>query len=681
MDAALKMKRGRSSNYMMRSEKRPGYGGTPPQKPKRSIWYQVLTILLLIVLCPVGLILLWRKRLRWPGFVKLLATLLSLIMLFLQLGAALWYPFEDERIRSVQQNVSEVIEHTVDVSSEWLGKTVAAGSEFVKKTADEAGKNWSAFWNNKREIGAAAGNHALGMLLDAIASPSPEPSQVPPMTLTQGENSGAVSDLINEPTATPTAEPTATPTTEPTATPTTEPTATPTPEPTATPTAEPTATPTAEPTATPTAEPTATPTTEPTATAEPTAEASANVLERPTPSASVNPTLDPAMSATPVPPVTPTPTPTATPAPTPTAAPTAEPTIDPASIPRMQSAGDMIVWHTSDGKYYHKTSVCGSMSNASQHTLASAIAKGKKACPYCSPVEADWANETEPTVFVSTDNYWHIRIGCESNTEVYEPKLLEEVRSSYKYAPCDACGSRYYLNGVPSFETAVEQTADPEATGAPVTATATPAPQILKAGEVMVWHTSNGKWYHKASKCGSMSNASEYTLSSAVAKGKTACPYCHPIDEDWAETNEEVVFVSAKSEWHIDSNCSANTGEDTVMTLTAARGDASLSACRLCGADHYVNGAADQKTDASVADAVPPAGEDGAAQIEDGLNLSSVVNGDELVYYSANTSHYHRRDRCASSTTTVFQPHTLMEALIEGKINCPVCKPAEPEVK
>ena len=659
MDAALKMKRGRSNNYMMRSEKRPGYGGTPPQKPKRSIWYQVLTILLLIVLCPVGLILLWRKRLRWPGFVKLLATLLSLILLFLQLGAALWYPFEDERIRSVQQTVSEVIEHTVDVSTEWLGKTMAAGSEFVKEAAGKAGENWSAFWDNKREIGAAAGNHALGMLLDAIASPSPEPTQVPPMTLTQGENSSAVTDLISEPTATPTAEPTATPTAEPTATPTAEPTATPTAEPTATPTAEPTATPTAEPTAT--------------------AEASANVLERPTPSASVNPTLDPAMSATPVPPVTPTPTPTATPAPTPTAtptsAPTAEPTIDPASIPRLQDPGEMTVWHTSDGKYYHKASVCGSMSNAREHTLSSAIAAGKKACPYCSPVEAKWAKENEPVVYVAADNYWHIRTDCESCTETYTPMLLDEARSSYKYAPCDACGSRYYVDGMPSFD--ATPTPAPGVTDAPVTATATPAPQILTAGEVMVWHTSNGKWYHKASECGSMSNASEYTLSSAVSKGKTACPYCHPIGEDWAETNEEVVFVSAKSEWHIDANCSANAGEDTVMTLTAARGDSSLTACRLCGADHYISGAAGQTT----ADADLPAEEEGAAQIEDGLNLSSVVNGDELVYYSANTSHYHRRDRCASSTTTVFQPHTLMEALIEGKINCPVCKPSEPEVK
>ncbi len=668
MDAAIKMKRGRGQNYMMRSEKRPGYGNTPPQKPKRSIWYQILTILLLIVLCPVGLILLWRKRLKWPGAVKLLATLLSIAMLFVELGAALWYPFEDERIKAVQQTAAAAIE-----------QAVGTGAEYIEEFSGRAAGNWNAFWSNSREIGAAAGNHALGMLLDVIASPSPDPTIVPPMQLTPGEDSEAVSGLISKPTATATAEPTATPTVEPTATPTAEPTATPTAEPTATPTAGPTATPTAEPTATPTAESTATPTAEPTATptVEPAAtpEASANVLERPTPSASVNPTLDPAASATPVPPVTPTPSPTPTAIPTFTPAPTAEPTINPANIPRLQDAGEMIVWHTSDGKYYHKTSVCGSMSNASRHTLASAIANGKKACPYCNPVAAEWAREDEPTVFVSTDNYWHVRIGCESNTDTYEPKLLEEVRGSYRYAPCDACGSRYYLNGVPSFETEPAATAAPGATDAPVKEEV--IPEAMTAGGVLVWHTSNGKWYHKASKCGSMSNASQHTLASAVAKGKTACPYCNPISEDWADLNEEVVFVSSKSVWHIDDGCSANTAGSAIMTMKAARADSALTACSRCGADHYING--NPHSEAASSQGASSSETVQGGTVEDGLNLGSVTNGDVLVYFSGNTSHYHRRDRCASSTTTVFQPHTLMEALLEGKIACPLCSPPSPE--
>jgi len=637
MDDSMKTKRGRGRNYMMRSEKRRGYGSMPPQEPKKRNWYQVLTVIMLIVCCPVGLIMLWRKRLNWKGWIKLIATLLSIMMLFLELGAALWYPFEDERIKNIQNKASAVIEQAAEASG-----------ELIRTAADKASENWNAFWSNKREIGAAAGNHALGLLLDAIASPSPEPTQVPPMTLTQGQGSSDIPQLLNEPTATP----------EPTA------------EPTPTPTAEPTPTPTAEPTPTPTAEPTPAPTAEPTE--EP--DASANVLQRPTPSASMLPTFDPLASATPVPPVTPTPTPTATPlpteAPTATPVPTPEPTIDPASIPKLQSPGEMTVWHTSDGKYYHKASVCGSMSNAREHTLSSAISAGKKACPYCSPFEEKWAREKAPTVFVGSDNYWHIRTGCESCTDTYTPMLLDEVRTSYRYAPCDACGSRYYVNGMPSLNATATPVPGTAATDAPVSAET--VPQAKKAGDVLVWHTSNGKWYHKASVCGSMSNASQYTLSSAVSKGKTACPYCNPIDESWAAIEDEAAFVSAKNVWHLDESCRSNTGDYTVMTLTAARADSSLAACTACGANRYTGSSA-AKTSPTEEPQI------GDAPAEDGLNLGSVVNGDVLVYYSGNTSHYHRRNRCSSSTTTVFQPHTLMEALIEEKIACPLCNPPAPE--
>ena len=655
MDAAIKMKRGRGQNYMMRSEKRPGFGSTPPQEPKKSIWYQVLTVILLIVFCPVGLILLWRKRLKWPGFVKFIAMLLSLLMFFVEMGAALWYPFEDERIRDIQQKASVAIEQAVDVTAEW-----------ITEKSEQASANWNAFWENKREIGAAVGNHALGLLQDAIATPSPEPTQVPPMTLTQSGSHTEAAELIGEATTEPTAEPTAEPTTEPTAEPTAEATAAPTAEPTAEPTGEPTAEPTAEPTEEPTEVP----------------DLSANVLERPTPSASVNPTLHPGASRTPVPPVTPTPSPaptaipTFTPTPAPTPAQAVQITVNPADIPDLQSAGEATVWYTSNGKYYHKGPSCGSMSNAAKHSLKSAVSAGKKACPYCHPVEESWAKEKRPTVFVASDNYWHVRVGCESNTDSCTPMLLDDVRGSYRYAPCDACGSRYYVNGVPSAAPEATKASEAGATAAP--ATAEPVPEIKTAGEVMVWHTSNGKWYHKASKCGSMSNASQHTLASAASKGKTACPYCHPIDESWAEINEDVVFVSGSGTWHIDEACRANTGEYTVMTLTAARKDGELSPCRTCGAQHYVDGRPQPTASAQTATAAP---ETDGPVVEDGLNLNSVVNGDVLVYYSGNTSHYHRRDRCASSTTTVFQPHTLMEALLEGKISCPLCNPPAPETK
>ncbi len=611
MQAAIYYKRSRGQNYMMRSEKRPGYSNMPPKKPKKSVWYQILTVIFLILLCPVGLIMLWRKRLRWPNPVKLLATLLSLVMLFLELGAALWYPFENDRVAHVQHTVATAIDQAMDT----------AGGFF-----EEIGTNWDAVVQNGQEIGAAAGNHVLGLVLEAIASPTPVPTQAPPMTLTEGEGRREdIASLMNRPT--------------------------PTPEPTEAPTVEPTETPTIAPT-------------------EP-ASTSANILERPTPPGETpHSSLNPNATPTPVPPVTSTPSPTATPLVTaaPTAEPTLVPTIDPALIPKIQSPGEALtVWHTSDGRFYHKASVCGSMSNAREHTLASAIANNKSACPYCSPVEAKWAREKEPVVYVSTDRYWHIKTSCESNTASCSPMLLEEARKDSSLRPCDACGSRYYVDGVPTAATAA-----PAITAAPTTSAG--LVQLITGREITVWHTSDGTYYHKASKCGTMSNAREYTLAEAVANNKKTCPYCHPAEASLAREDGYVVFAGTDSVWHAAASCAKNTSDYTILTLTDARADHSLTPCDRCGARAYASGSLPaQNTGSNPAATAEP--------INDGLNLSDVVNGDTLVYYSGNTSHYHRRNRCASSTTTTFMPHTLMDALLEGKIACPVCSPDEPQTK
>jgi len=126
--------------------------------------------------------------------------------------------------------------------------------------------------------------------------------------------------------------------------------------------------------------------------------------------------------------------------------------------------------------------------------------------------------------------------------------------------------------------------------------------------------------------------------------------------------------------------------------------DRSVTPCDACGALFYVNGIPEMTR----ADVTPPPatvipeaeatatatpaptkqlapGETPApTPIEDGLNLANVTNGDEVVYFSANTSHYHRRSMCASSTTSTFQPGKLIDALLENKVACPVCEPPEP---
>ena len=60
----------RGNGYMMRSEKRPGsYGGgrQPGRRPRRKragFFYIFLTLLVSIILWPVGMVMLWRRKVR-----------------------------------------------------------------------------------------------------------------------------------------------------------------------------------------------------------------------------------------------------------------------------------------------------------------------------------------------------------------------------------------------------------------------------------------------------------------------------------------------------------------------------------------------------------------------------------------------------------------------------------------
>ena len=106
---------------------------------------------------------------------------------------------------------------------------------------------------------------------------------------------------------------------------------------------------------TPTPAPTDTPA--PTATPDPSAASNA-ASGRPTPTAETTPYSDNTATPTPVPNAptdTPTPLPTATPTPTPRPTATPEPTIDPALIPPLRSAGEITVYFSNNGKWYHAT--------------------------------------------------------------------------------------------------------------------------------------------------------------------------------------------------------------------------------------------------------------------------------------------------------------------------------------
>lgn len=403
-------------------------------KKKRSkhYVYKFFTLVLLIVFIPAGLIMLWKRRpIRWYGTTKLMLSIIALLIVMGFMTFFLLHNFEDPTMQKIQLGANNTIDAIVNGSG---------------KLAEEAGENWKTFADNAPEVLAVAGDQAIALLQDAVATPVPEelrtaePTDAP---LTFGATKDPDVILMGTP-------------------------------------------------------------------------------DRPTPTgalATVTPSPTPKPGETAAPTFTPTPSPTVVPTPTPV------PTIDPATIPAMRTIGEFTVYYTSDGKYYHKTEVCGSMKNAKAHTLSDAVRAGKDACPYCNPLSADMLQITD-SVYIDTDGYFHINFGCESITESYRIVSLDEAIADASVKACDACGAIYYTEGKPAM------------TAADVIPTAEPSNVIItENGNLTVYYIGNGTTYHSANTCSTMPGKTllPIHLDDALTKGLTPCTACNapeaePID-------------------------------------------------------------------------------------------------------------------------------------------------------
>ena len=201
-----------------------------------------------------------------------------------------------------------------------------------------------------------------------------------------------------------------------------------------------------------------------------------------------------------------------------------------------------------------------------------------------------------------------------------------------------------------------------------IAATATPEPTIDPAlipalrspGEILVWHTSNGKWYHATSSCSSMNGEKQHSPLGEISEGLAACPYCQPVSRS-ALNVENAVYVDGSQKWHTDFACQAIAGSWTISPLSAAQSDAALSPCEVCGAVYYAAG-------------LPQAAGDATAQTTAG----AISNADTIVFVSERNGYYHAANSCPNAAGITLNPMHLTDALRAGKQRCPACEPAEP---
>ena len=603
----------RGSGYMMRSEKRDGgYGGgshKPPRRKKAGFGYIFLTLLISVILWPVGMVMLWRRKVRLQAGTKLLISLLTLCVSVFLIVFALTMPVDNPEFTAFQ-----------DKANDWLDKAAAdvavAGDAALKKTTET--------WHVMSDFAAAGKDYALKQGADALdkgvdlagqarasieglfhrETVEPAPTDAPETTDAPAETEAPTN--TEAPTDTEAPQITGAPTEAgPEATADIHlPEEAPDPESgvpltdgalhadgsfeegapevsealtdepkgeawafVETPTEEP-----AETTETP-AETTETPaeaTEQPAEATEQPAEATEVPAEATEQPAGV--TEAPAETTEAPAETTEAPTEaTAEPTEAPTEAPTEEPTPTPTPY-TVKPAGDATVYYYGSSKGFHAGPNRHSMNGAPAHTLAEAFADGKRTCVSCGMPEESILSETN-VAWVDADNRLHTTDECAAFRGQWKLMSLADAVAQ-GCAPCADCGADAYVEAI-----------FPAPTPTPEPETVTPATALKSAGELTVYYYDSSKSYHLSDSCKGMRHAPAHTLAEAQADGKHTCGICKPAALEliglptlWLDDNDTC---------HTSDECAAFQGKVTLI----ARDDAlaqGLAACPDCGADEYL---------------------------------------------------------------------------------------------
>lgn len=597
----------RRRDYMMRSEKRGGYNnggssapngrGKRPRRRKAGFFYILMSLLLSVVFWPVGMIMLWRRKVRWKMTTKLLASIITLVLCVTWIGFALTVQTDNPTVTKVQDTINDFLDHSVEYTAEGYAYICEKGVQVYESAADlgdAAGRVYMVSMADALDQASELAGQARVKIDEMIAGFGDDQTTEPEIELTpeptDAESAPAVEADATEPAETATDAPVATDApeaTEPAVTapsvtgdgtmPVGLPEITPDPE-----TAEPIGNGTltrdreftsAEPTEAPTAEPTAdTSEEEVTAAsidapeAEATAEATASAASTDAPEATAAITAEPEVTSAPEA--------------------TSVPVIDPDLMPK--PAGEAVVYYNSNGVNYHMASSCKNMKSASAGTLADAVAKGLRRCRNCESPDASIL-EAENVVWVDEAGSFHLYADCTDFEGLWSLMTLPEALEAGNL-PCAACQSGLYMAAcgeavpTPTPEPTPTPSPTPEPTPTPAPVTVVPSKALKAAGDAMVYHTSNGKWYHTIPDCSGMSGGKLFALSECYETHKR-CRKCEaPLPE---LVGEHCLWQDETALCHTSDDCPAFTGKYTLVIRDEALA-AGMNGCTVCYANEYL---------------------------------------------------------------------------------------------
>ena len=417
-------------NYMMRSEKRsgsgpahhsPASGGRPPRRRRRraGFFYKLFMLLLLLTVWPLGLLMLWRRKVRWGIPTKLLTSVVTLAACIILIGFALTVNTGNAQYTAVQDSVNGFLDAAADTLIETGGIVADHATEMVEGMEDMADALWESnkiHLANGIDAGVSLTQRAKNGVLELIekvkttSEPTAEatdaPSPLPEDADTSAAPTDAESSAENDESSLFPAVPESTPD-EAGAAPLSEPSS----ESTNTPDAELTE----ESTDTPTAEPIK----------ESTDASTAEPIEESTDA----PSNDAAEA-------------TATSTNAPTQAPTPEPTVYPV-VPSvtLKPAAQATVYHSTNGQWYHSFNRCSGMTGGGAYTLEECAATLKR-CRACGA--ADPALIGQPCLWMDEFKKCHTSDECSAFEGKYTLILRDEALAQ-GLVGCDKCGGSEYL--------------------------------------------------------------------------------------------------------------------------------------------------------------------------------------------------------------------------------------------
>lgn len=556
--------RRRGRDYMMRSEKRDGYryggsssNGKKPKKRRRAgFFYIFLTLILSILFWPIGMILMWRRRLRWKLTTKLLTSIVTLALCVLLYGFALTYPTQDPKLMRIQDSANDFLDNAF----------VKSGDAF-SAICDKAGE----LGETVSDLGDAAGRWTMVRLADGVDA-AVEWTSGARQTVSgwfDRKDTPVEPDVSLSPTeeAEITAEPTVSAAPTATIRPTATPAATDEPIPSKTPSA----------TKAPAATVQALTSAEATARAVATEAPTDKPTQTPTGAPTKAPTGEPAQAST----AEPTENPTAKPTPEPTEKPTPEPTEAPVLTEDLlpKPAGEAVVYYNASGVNYHMRSSCKNMSTAKAGTLADAVERGLRRCKNCQSPDASIL-DAEHVVWTDEAMVFHLSDECGRFSGMWSLKTLEDALSE-GYEPCPDCNAGLYMTALGL----AVPTPTPEPTPTPAPTTVVPSTTLKPAGEAMVYHSSNGSYYHRHSVCQSMTGSDPYTFRECVEDGYKWCRRCGAPEPELLD--EHCLWLDEANIAHTSDECASFDGEWTLISRDEALAEGYVG-CPDCGADEYL---------------------------------------------------------------------------------------------